>query len=95
MKKDALRQLHIIQDHWKIENNLHWQLDVTFREDFTKMKKNQLLNLAMLRKMAMPVIKAFEYKKNASMRKKIRAAALKPDIRCKLIKDAMQFYKES
>ena len=23
-----------IRQHWSIENNLHWQLDVTFREDY-------------------------------------------------------------
>ncbi len=25
-----------IRQHWSIENNLHWQLDVTFREDYSK-----------------------------------------------------------
>jgi predicted transposase YbfD/YdcC len=63
LEKDALKQLDIMRIHWKIENNLHWQRDVSFNEDDAKMKKNQLLNIAVLRKMAMPVLKAFTYKK--------------------------------
>lgn len=95
LEKDALTQLNIIRRHWKIENNLHWQLDVTFNEDDTKMKKNQILNLGILRKMAMPVIKGFTYKKGASMKKKMLAAALKPKIKEELIKTAMEFYRKS
>jgi len=29
----ASAMLEQIRGHWKVENNLHWQLDVTFRED--------------------------------------------------------------
>ena len=29
-----------IRQHWSIGNNLHWQLDVTFREDYSKKVKN-------------------------------------------------------
>jgi predicted transposase YbfD/YdcC len=63
LEKDTLNQLNIIRKHGKIENNLHGRLDVSFKEDDTKMKKNQLPNIAALRKMAMPVLKAFTYKK--------------------------------
>lgn len=95
LEKDALTQLHIIRKHWSIENNLHWQLDVSFNEDDTKMKKNQLLNIAILRKMAMPVLKAFVYKKGASMKKKMLAAALKPKVKEQIIKTAMELYKKA
>ena len=88
-------QLNIIRNHWKIENNLHWQLDVSFNEDETKMKKNQVLNLAILRKMAMPVLKAFTYKKGASLKKKMLAAALKPNIKKEIMKKAMVLYQTS
>ena len=95
LEKDALTQLQIVRKHWKIENNLHWQLDVSFNEDDTRMKKNQLLNLAILRKMAMPVLRAFTYKKGASMKKKMFAAALKPKVKEDMVKFAMQFYAKS
>lgn len=93
LEKNAVQQLNIIRDHWKIENNLHWQLDVTFGEDGTKMKKNQLLNLSLLRKMAMPVLKEFTYKKGASMKKKMLAAALKQEVKKKIMECAIEFYK--
>lgn len=95
LEKDAITQLHIMRAHWKIENNLHWQLDVSFAEDDTRMKKNQLLNLSRLKKMGMPVLKGFEYKKGASMKKKMLAAALKPQVKEKLIKQAISFYEKS
>jgi len=25
--------------HWSIENQLHWQLDITFREDHSRIRK--------------------------------------------------------
>lgn len=95
LEKDALKQMKMIREHWKIENNLHWQLDVSFGEDYTRMKKNQLMSISILRKMAMPVIKEFNYKKGASMKKKMLAAALKQNIRKNIIKAAMEFYNKS
>ena len=65
---DAAAHMRWIRSEWKIENNLHWQLDVTFKEDACRMTKAQSKNLSLLRKLAMPVLKDFKYKKNASMR---------------------------
>lgn len=28
--------LRFIRSHWSIENNLHWQLDITFKEDYSR-----------------------------------------------------------
>ena len=40
-----------VRKHWSIENQLHWQLDVTFREDASRMKKdNSPLNINIIRK---------------------------------------------
>ena len=33
-----------IRKHWGIENNLHWQLDFTFREDESRKVKNAARN---------------------------------------------------
>jgi predicted transposase YbfD/YdcC len=39
------------RDHWGIENSLHWVLDVTFREDDSRVRiKNAAENLALIRK---------------------------------------------
>ncbi len=40
-----------IRNHWRIENGLHWVLDVTFREDASRVReRNAARNLALLRK---------------------------------------------
>lgn len=44
----------LIRGHWAIENNLHWQLDLTFREDQCRLRKgNAALNANILRKTAL------------------------------------------
>ena len=44
--------------HWGIENSLHWCLDVTFTEDRSRIRKdNGPANLAMLRRLALSIIK--------------------------------------
>ena len=40
-----------IRSHWGIENSLHWTLDVTFREDESRIRKhNSPENFALLRR---------------------------------------------
>ena len=46
-----------IRQHWSIENNLHWQLDVTFREDDSKKVKNAARNFSAVTKMALSILK--------------------------------------
>lgn len=42
--------------HWQIENALHWQLDVSFREDAARNRKdNGPANIAVLRRRALDV----------------------------------------
>lgn len=44
--------------HWGIENNLHWRLDVAFREDESRIQgRNGQANFAMLRKLALGLLK--------------------------------------
>lgn len=47
----AAEILHIKRSHWSIENNLHWVLDVVFREDESRVRSgNAPENLNILRK---------------------------------------------
>ena len=46
-----------IRQHWSIENNLHWQLDVTFREDQSRKVKNAARNFSAANKMALAILK--------------------------------------
>lgn len=46
-----------IRSHWGIENSLHWILDVTFREDDSRIKeKNAIENIALVRKIALNLL---------------------------------------
>jgi predicted transposase YbfD/YdcC len=36
---EAEHQGKIIRGHWGIENSLQWQLDITFREDLSRVRK--------------------------------------------------------
>jgi len=47
-----------LRNHWRIENNLHWQLDVSFGEDGNQTASRQgAANLAMVRKLALTLLK--------------------------------------
>ena len=36
----AQRLLMAARDHWSLENSLHWSMDVTFREDQSRVRKD-------------------------------------------------------
>ena len=47
-----------VRAHWAIENALHWQLDVSFREDAARNRKdNGPGNIAVLRRRALDVVR--------------------------------------
>jgi predicted transposase YbfD/YdcC len=53
-----------IRGHWSIENNLHWCLDVIFREDDSRARTgNAALNLNIMRKMALKRLRALNVEK--------------------------------
>lgn len=67
-----------LRDHWGIESNLHWQLDVNFGEDRNRVtKRNAAENLALLRRLTLTLLRAHPAK--LSIAKKRFAAALDTD----------------
>jgi predicted transposase YbfD/YdcC len=47
-----------VRSHWGIENKLHWMLDVAFREDYARNRKDHsAANLAILRKITLNLIR--------------------------------------
>jgi predicted transposase YbfD/YdcC len=47
-----------LRNHWGIENNLHWQLDVAFGEDGNRVQRRHgAENLALLRRLALMLLK--------------------------------------
>lgn len=64
-----------IRSHWAIENTLHWVLDVTFREDDSRVRdRTAARNLALLRKIA-PNIVGRDRTTKASVRARRKKAA--------------------
>ena len=72
----AARQvMHAVRAHWGIENSLHWVLDVTFREDASRVRKdNAPQNMTTLRHMALNILKCNTTRK-ASLKRKRQMAA--------------------
>jgi predicted transposase YbfD/YdcC len=58
LKANAQRLLQLCRDHWHIENNLHWVLDIAFNEDRNRVHKdNAPQNLAVLHHIALNLLK--------------------------------------
>jgi len=75
----------IIRGHWSVENQLHWMLDVIFREDAARARKdNSPLNFNVLRKIALSVLKNITIGR-LSIRKKMMKAARDPNFLLELI----------
>lgn len=69
----AKRLLAVTRSHWSIENQLHWVLDVIFEEDANRARKdNAPENFAMLRKLALNIVRA--HPSSIPMRRKIKRA---------------------
>ncbi|AAM55009.1 ISAs1 family transposase [Rhizobium leucaenae] len=69
----AAALIEVTRTHWQIENKLHWVLDVQFREDAARNRKDHgPANIALLRKIALNLIRAHPDK--ASIRRKIKKA---------------------
>jgi predicted transposase YbfD/YdcC len=67
-----------LRGHWGIENGLHWQLDVTFGEDASRIRdRNNAQNMALLRKWALGLLKRHPDKDSIAVKR--YSAALNPD----------------
>jgi len=77
-KLNAEAALHEIRDHWKIENRLHWSLDVIFDEDGCRVReKVAARNLSLIRKIAFNLLQTCPQK--GSKLVKIKRAAWNPE----------------
>ena len=71
---DAKKFANAIRMHWGIENGLHWCLDVGFREDDSRVRKdNAPENLSVLRQIALNLLKAEKTAKVGIKNKRLMA----------------------
>lgn len=62
---------HLVRRHWRIENNLHWQLDVSFREDERRLRKNH--NAENFSRLSLNLLKTDNTTKAGITAKRLRA----------------------
>ena len=71
---DAKTILKAKRSHWKIENQLHWVLDIAFREDESRVRKDHSPeNLAVLRHLALNLLKKEKLAKGGIHAKRLQA----------------------
>jgi len=91
-KMGVRRYAKVLRGHWRIENNLHWQLDVSFREDDNRIQERQgAENTALLRKMAISLLK--QNPAMDSIARKRKAAALDLDYLAEIMAGAAKLQK--
>jgi predicted transposase YbfD/YdcC len=65
----------LIRSHWEVENRLHWVLDVVFREDEQRKRaKHAAENFAIVRKIALNLLRKDTDKKTSLRSKRLKAA---------------------
>lgn len=57
LPNNAETLLKHIREHWKIENQLHWHLDVNFKEDIGRKRNNAAQNFSLVCKIALAILK--------------------------------------
>ncbi len=58
LEANAAEALRAVRGHWAIENELHWCLDIGFREDACQIKEtNAVENLATIRHIGLNLLK--------------------------------------
>lgn len=76
----------LIRKHWQIENNLHWTLDVQFKEDLSRIRnKNADQNFSLIRKIGLNIINQAKTKGMSVNRMRLKAA-LDDKFRTKVMK---------
>lgn len=75
LHQDAAQFNTQIRQHWTIENNLHWSLDVLFNEDALLMKSgNSAVNFSIINKMALALLDKEKSTKMSKPSKRLTAA---------------------
>ena len=64
----------VVRGHWAIENTLHWSLDMTYREDESRVRdRNFAQNLSWIRRLTLSLIKQHPGKESYAMKRRMAA----------------------
>ena len=68
---DAATAADAVQSHWAIENSLHWTLDVTFKEDRSRIRTaHGPRNMALVRRFAFNLLRQLDDRRSLKTRRK-------------------------
>ncbi|MBE9130220.1 MULTISPECIES: ISAs1 family transposase [unclassified Coleofasciculus] len=75
LKADAQVLAHAVRTHWGVENSVHWIIDVTFKEDASRIRTaHSAQNFALLRRIALNQLERETTVKSSIRQKRYRAA---------------------
>lgn len=75
LQTSATKLLEAARTHWQIENSCHWVLDIAFREDESRLRKDYgAQNFAILRHIALNCLKQERSARIGTKNKRLRAA---------------------
>lgn len=85
IKADAKQYANAVRGHWSIENSFNWVMDVVFKEDKSRIRKdNSAENMAIIRRMAMNIVKTSD-KLSGSIKSKIKQLSWDTELALSLI----------
>ena len=65
------RFAHAVRSHWGIENSCHWSLDVTYREDESRIRERRLReNFAWLNRLTLSLLKQHPGRQSVAMKRR-------------------------
>jgi predicted transposase YbfD/YdcC len=71
VEADAKAFAHAVRSHWGVENGLHWTLDVTYREDESRVREKSLReNLAWLNRFSLSLLKRYPGRDSVAMKRR-------------------------
>lgn len=80
---DAKKAADCVRSHWAVENNLHWQLDLTYREDDCRLA-SAALTMGIIKRFCLNLLKINDTSKRR-MKHRVMAAAIDDDYRTKIL----------
>lgn len=72
LRRNGKQFANAVRNHWAIENTLHWSLDMTYREDESRVRQRTFAdNLSWLRRLTLSLIKQHPGKQSNIMKRRM------------------------